>query len=99
VGSSLTLEFSETAAAELEMTVDLLKQELIAPSHRIEIIETQAFRYTVRFHPSQPKHTSDDKEPLIKDLLFVTPLKKGPLTIDLPQIARNIKRLIRKLLK
>ena len=79
--------------------IDLLRKELITSPHRIEITETEDCRYTIQSHPSQPKPVSDDKEPLIQDLLYIHSLQKGPFTLGLPQITRDIKRAIRKLWK
>jgi hypothetical protein len=84
---------SGLARIELPATVARLRRSMLRLAHRIEILETAPYRYTIQSSPSQPEAASEDKEPLIKDLLYVEPYERFKIRIDSPRIARDLKKL------
>lgn len=91
--SLLTLTDSSPARIELPTTVARLRRSIVRLAHRIEILETAPYRYTIRSSPSQPEAASEDKEPLIQDLLDITSYERFKIRIDFPRIVRDLKKL------
>ena len=95
--SSLSRDTSNRALLDLRTPVTVMSEGISALEHRVEVIETEPCRYTINAHPFDPEPIKEDREALVRDLIYVRPFEKFGVKLQIPQMVRALKRRLRRL--